>query len=232
MIKTVIKLINNDEILRTSTYLIKKILQLEHHNVIKVFNMYKDQSDGQYYAEYEFCNLYSLNELIEQNKIELPLLNLLITQILEGLSYLHNQGLVHSDLKLSNVLLKKEGMELTFKIGDLFTLKNDPSPFTINGGFFKPEIISPEVYKLKVITAKADIWSFGVMLYILFTGQYPFGDRRKITIKEIKRNVKKNLIIGPPLKQIISPYNDFIALCLDPDPKKRPSAKDFLKMIN
>lgn len=134
MIKTVIKLINNDEILRTSTYLIKKILQLEHHNVIKVFNMYKDQSDGQYYAEYEFCNLYSLNELIEQNKIELPLLNLLIIQILEGLSYLHNQGLEHSDLKLSNVLLKKEGMELTFKIGDLFTLKNDPSPFTINGG--------------------------------------------------------------------------------------------------
>jgi serine/threonine protein kinase len=159
-------------------------------------------------------------------------LNLLITQVLEGLSYLHDQGLVHSDLKLSNVLLKKEGTELTFKIGDLFTLKNDPSPFTINGGFFTPEITSPEVYKLKVITAKADIWSFGVMLYILFTGQYPFGERRKITVKEVKRNVKKNLIIGPSLEQIISPYNDFIALCLNPDPQKRPTANDLLKMIS
>jgi hypothetical protein len=56
MINTFKKLIKHDEILRTTPYLIKKILQLEHQNVIRVFDLNKDQSDGQYYADYEFCN--------------------------------------------------------------------------------------------------------------------------------------------------------------------------------
>ena len=68
-------------------------------------------------------NLSSLNELIEQGKLPVLLVNQMIEDVLNGLNYLHKKNLVHTDLKLSNVLAHKKEDTILFKIGDLTTLK-------------------------------------------------------------------------------------------------------------
>ncbi|KEO73284.1 protein kinase domain-containing protein [Anditalea andensis] len=231
MEETVKKPISSNEIQSISPKIIKKILNLNHPNVLKIHHLYWDDADQQFFSESECCNLFSLNELISESKISLPIVNSIIPEVLHGLDYLHKQGLVHSDLKLSNILVHNVDQKLIFKIGDLFTVKNDPSPFKTNGGYYTPEITSPEVYLFHSISSKADIWSLGVMLYILFTGQYPFGERRKIAIKDIQDNIKNHKIIGPSLNHILSPYDNFISLCLTSDQEKRPNATDLLEMI-
>ncbi|RZS96103.1 protein kinase domain-containing protein [Cecembia calidifontis] len=231
MKKIVKKLIPIDQWDAIDKNIIGIVSKLDHPNINPVISIHLNPEVGNPYLQSPWCNLGSLNDFIEKHKISLQLLNKLIFQTLSGLAYLHSLNLVHSDLKLSNILMHKENESIDFKIGDLLTLKKESSGIELNGGFYTPEILAPEVYLSQKVTSKMDIWALGVMLYILFTKQYPFGDRRTSSIAEVKNNIVTGNIKGPAFDTFPEPFGQFIEMCLAHDPYLRPSPSEILKMI-
>ena len=231
MKKIVKKLISNDQSKAIEKNIVDIISDLDHPNINPIIKIELNANGKAPYLLTPWCNLGSLNDFIEKHKISIELLNKLISQTLSGLAYLHSLNLVHSDLKLSNILMHKEKERIDFKIGDLLTIKKESAKIELNGGFYTPEILSPEVYLSQKVSSKMDIWALGVMLYILFTTQYPFGDRRTSGISEVKNNIVSGNLIGPSFDTLPEPFGRFIAMCLTPDPHLRPSASEILGMI-
>lgn len=209
--------------------LLNIVLTFSNKNIVKIFAF--QIQEGSCLLEMGFCEYYSLREILNQRDVDIEFINLLIKDVLNGLAYLHDQGFVHSDLKLSNVLLAKENEHLVFKLGDLDTIRPNPSLFTLQG-FYTPEILGPECYSEGKIDDKTDIWSFGVMLFRIFTGDYPFGHRDNFTFEEIRENVKKNSFQTFKIQDIPAPYSTLIDACLEPDFRNRPSALELMEWLD
>lgn len=231
MKKLIKKIITTQELDAIDLSIIDIISNLSHPNINPILEIDINNELEKSFIVSPWCNLASLNDFIEKYQISLRLLQELIFQTLSGLAYLHDKDLVHSDLKLSNILMHKKKDTIIFKIGDLLTLKRELAIIELNGGFYTPEIIAPEVYLSQKVSSKMDIWSLGVMLYILFTKQYPFGDRRSSSISVVKNNILSGKLKGPLFEALPEPFGRFIAMCLTPDPNLRPSANEILEMI-
>src|SRR5262249_8920951 len=97
----------------------------------------------------------------------------IVLQICPALKHVHDHGIIHRDLKLSNVLVRADGIaKLTdFGIAKVFATTD----LTQTGGVIgTPEYLSPEQGQGKPVTKKSDIYSLGIVLYALLTGRVPF----------------------------------------------------------
>jgi serine/threonine-protein kinase 24/25/MST4 len=229
--KKILKNLNNSENTLITNQLIDVIKTLEHPNVVKVFDFSETNQNGRFTLTMEVCNLGSLNEILTQGKLSPDFVNKLIIDVLSGLSFIHSKQLVHSDLKLSNILANEDTNSIVFKIGDLVTIKREAEEFRSRGGYYTPEITAPECFITEKVSGKSDVWSFGILLYFIFTGHYPFGDRRNLSYKQVIENVWEYNLIGPSFESIFSPYGELIKMCLDPDPASRPSSCALLHLL-
>ena len=144
-----------------------------------------------------------------------------IVQILEGLNYLHENKIIHRDLKNANIFLTKDG---TVKIGDLnvskITKKNELA--TTQTG--TPYYVAPEIWRNKPYEYKCDIWSLGCILYELCKLRPPF---RGTNLKELRENIKRGFY--EPIQSVYSKELKYIiSLMLRQNPNERPSAKELL----
>ncbi|KAF7542577.1 hypothetical protein G7Z17_g11453 [Cylindrodendrum hubeiense] len=111
-----------------------------------------------------------------------PLVRSFVRQILMGLSYLHNQGIIHRDIKGANILVDNKG---TIKISDFGISKKLEASNILSGANnskHRPSLqgsvfwMAPEVVKQTSYTLKADIWSLGCLVVEMMTGSHPFPD--------------------------------------------------------
>ncbi|KAM0303632.1 hypothetical protein HYE67_003710 [Fusarium culmorum] len=111
-----------------------------------------------------------------------PLVRSFVRQILTGLSYLHNQDIIHRDIKGANILVDNKG---TIKISDFGISKKLEATNILNGANnskHRPSLqgsvfwMAPEVVKQTSYTRKADIWSLGCLVVEMMTGSHPFPD--------------------------------------------------------
>uniref|UniRef100_A0A1J3GUW7 non-specific serine/threonine protein kinase n=1 Tax=Noccaea caerulescens TaxID=107243 RepID=A0A1J3GUW7_NOCCA len=138
-------------------------------------------------------------------------------QLIDGISYCHNKGVFHRDLKLENVLLDAKGH---IKITD-FGLSALPQHFREDGLLHttcgSPNYVAPEVLANKGYNgAASDIWSCGVILYVILTGCLPFDDTNlAVLIRKISKG-------DPPIPRWISlGAKTMIKRMLDPNPITR-----------
>jgi calcium-dependent protein kinase len=95
-------------------------------------------------------------------------------QVLSAINYCHSKNIVHRDLKPENLLLDKDELNPKIKIIDFGTSQTYKKDQHMSQKFGTPYYIAPEVLKKKY-TEKCDIWSIGVILYILLCGYPPFN---------------------------------------------------------
>jgi serine/threonine protein kinase len=207
------------------------ILQnMNHKNIIKLYD-YK--FDGEYILLImEYCNGGDLGNWIKKNPKEEEISNV-ITNIIDGIYYLHRNNIIHRDIKPENMMFDKD----TIKICDFGFSKIIKDEFdlleTMCG---TPLFMSPEILFLTPYNINSEIWSLGVLLYMILLGKHPFGylenlenyrkkikDRELIDFQDIYIKYKGEFIlkIVPIIKNMLN-YSQ----------EQRPSIKDIYNKLN
>ncbi|XP_053558746.1 serine/threonine-protein kinase PLK2 [Bombina bombina] len=148
--------------------------QLKHKNIVRFYHHFQDQR--YMYLILEYCRHKSLAHILRVRKLLTePEVRYYMKQILQGLQFLHQQGIIHRDLKLSNFFIAKN---MVVKIGDLGLAttvdQSEKRPGVICG---TPNYLSPEVLAKNGHSFKSDIWALGCIMYTLLTGYSPFRAR-------------------------------------------------------
>lgn len=143
-----------------------------------------------------------------------------VTKVLEGLHYLHTSQVVHCDLKAANILTTKTG---NVKLSDFGVSLNLRAMEQMNNDVAgTPNWMAPEVIELKGASPASDIWSLACTIIELLTGRPPYADiQNGMTV--MFRIVEDPM---PPLPEDLSDdLRDFLTLCFNKDPTKRPNAE-------
>ena len=146
----------------------------------------------------------------------------LIYEIAVGVKYLHKYGIIHRDLKPDNIMLTEANDKGHIKIMDFGLSKILGKKEKTSDGFGTLTFVSPEVLIRKPYNKEIDIWSIGVILYLMLSGDLPFDDEeddeqkiaKSIVFNEVEFPQKK---FGNKSKEVI----DLIKRCLTKEPKDR-----------
>ncbi|CAD8061384.1 unnamed protein product [Paramecium sonneborni] len=148
------------------------LMDIDHPNIVKLYEMYQD--DNSYFLISEYCDG---GELFEKIKVVQILTEKEIAsymkQILSAVSYCHSKGIVHRDLKPENILFDSKSQGATLKIIDFGASAKLVNDEKLNKRIGTPFYVAPEVLNGSY-DEKCDIWSLGVLLYILLCGYPPF----------------------------------------------------------
>jgi len=192
-----------------------------HNHLVKLYSYFEDPNFV--YIVLELCRKRSLMELHKRRKaITEPESRYFLHQILLGCLYLHENKIIHRDLKLGNVFLN-DNMEV--KIGDFgLATKVDYDGERKRTLCGTPNYIAPEVLGKKGHSYEVDVWSLGCILYTLLVGKPPFETQ---TLKDTYTRIKKNEYhipsrVGPLARNLIQRL-------LQHEPAKRPSVAEILR---
>ena len=161
--------------------------QLDHPNILKCYEIFEDKS--KYYLALEYCPRGDLYEkILDMKGFDESKASRIIFQILSGIAHCHEKGIIHRDLKPENIFLVESGNEITIKIGDFGSACIVKDCITTNGFFGSSYYIAPEVLTGSY-GCKSDIWSIGIMMYIILTGSPPYkGRNNKAILYEINKH--------------------------------------------
>ncbi len=153
----------------------------------------------------------------------------LAVQLSDGLAHAHNHGIVHHDLKPTNVLLADDGtpMLLDFNAAEDTKRKSSPMAAWVAGTFpyMAPERLQAFKDLSVFVDARSDLYAFGVILFELLTGRYPFKDRHPAIALNLDKVLKARRA-PPPLLRILNPavspaFEAIVRRCLEADPTRR-----------
>jgi serine/threonine-protein kinase len=145
--------------------------RLTHPNIVGVFD-YGETADLAYIVM-EYVDGPPLKNLLDKHeRFPLPRIVQIMQDLLTGLQFSHERGVVHRDIKPANLMLTKSGQA---KIADFGIARIESSSMTQAGTVLgTPAYMSPEQFMGQVVDARSDIYSSGVLLYQLLTGERPF----------------------------------------------------------
>jgi predicted ATPase len=149
--------------------------QLNHPNIVRMVTALEE--DGLHYLVMEYVGGGSLEDLLErQGRLPAGQVVEIVLDLADALTRAHRLGILHRDLKPANVLLAENG---TPRLADFGIAHMTDIPRLTQTGVLVGTIdyLSPEVCQGEPPDERSDIWSFGVLLYQMLTGQLPFGGK-------------------------------------------------------
>jgi len=149
-------------------------------------------------------------------------------QLLEALSFAHDRNIAHLDIKPQNIVLMSEFPNCEIKLCDLEVSRVIQEHEEIREIIGTPDYVAPEILAYEPISLSADIWSLGVLAYVLLTGFSPFGGESD---QETLRNITSAPLDFPSelFEGVSDDAKEFIKMCLNRNPSKRPSVEQCQK---
>ncbi len=155
---------------------------LSHPGIVVVYDVGKEGEIP--FIAMEFLDGETLEEKIRKKEINMYNLKSYLIQLLDALQYAHEHGVIHRDIKPSNIIILKDGR---VKITDFGIAHIDDSDLTKTGHLIgSPNYMSPEQVRGEKVDQRSDLFSVGIMIYYILTGQKPFaGKSLTTTIRNI-----------------------------------------------
>lgn len=184
---------NSDTDTRTRREATLSGLLSSHPNIIK---LYESQLSGNdYYLRYEYVSGGTLFDLVSRSgPLTEPHARSIARMIASGIQYCHGNSVVHRDLKIDNILLTPNGEVKIIDFGLASTYTSGKPMHTHCGSlyFAAPELLAGQPYQGPAV----DVWSFGVVIYVLVVGHMPFDDPSSIPALQAK--IKQGQVEYPP----------------------------------
>ncbi|KAF5308833.1 hypothetical protein FQR65_LT00533 [Abscondita terminalis] len=207
---------------------------LQHENIVSLEGVCLQEPNLCLILEY--CRGGSLNRVLAGRKIRPDVLVDWAIQIARGMDYLHCGApisLIHRDLKSSNVLLSEEIANddlqfKTLKITD-FGLAREVYKTTRMSQAGTYAWMAPEVIKNSTFSKASDVWSYGVLLWELLTGETPY---KGIDTLAVAYGVAVNKLTLPIPSTCPQPWRDLMEACWESDPHRRPTFEEILDQLD
>lgn len=171
--------------------------RLSHHNIVTIYDVGK--SGDVAYIAMEFLEGRELRDVLNEKSM-LPLGQVLdiVAQVAQGLAYAHEHGIIHRDVKPSNIMIQKDGH---VKITDFGIARMASAAVRTQTGMVlgSPKYMSPEQVMGKLTDQRSDIFSLGIMLYEMLTGRPPFSG------ENVNAIMYQTLNAAPPQPSSLNP---------------------------
>jgi serine/threonine-protein kinase len=201
--------------------------RLSHPNIVGVYD-YGETPDLAYIVM-EFVDGTTLKHVLDKkDRFELPEIVRIMEALMAGLQFSHDRGVVHRDIKPANIMLTKSG---EIKIADFGIARIESSSMTQAGTMLgTPSYMSPEQFMGQTVDSRTDIYSSGVMLYQLLTGDKPFEGGLTAIMHKV-------LNTEPPPPSALSvtvprSFDAVVARAMEKRPQDRyPTAAEFARAV-
>ena len=209
----------------------RALAKLDHPNIVKVLD-YGDQ-DGATYLVMEYLEGTTLKEVKKPLRVETAVR--LIRPIAEALEYVHDHGILHRDVKPSNIMITKNEKIMLTDFGIAKWLEDETDQYTLTAtgiGIGTPEYMAPEQGLGKKIDERADAYALTVVFYELITGRKPFqGETALETLtKQASEPFPDPRTYVPELNESVKKFFDR-AMAKKPE-DRYPTMKDYLRDLD
>ncbi|XP_035204648.1 serine/threonine-protein kinase 10-like, partial [Stegodyphus dumicola] len=204
--------------------------ECKHKNIVELLEAFF--CEGKLWILIEFCEGGAVDTIMVdlEKPLTEPQIRYLCREVCEGLQFLHENRIIHRDLKAGNILLTLDGGVKLADFGvsakNKHTLQKRDS-FIGTPYWMAPEVVLCETFRDNPYDYKADIWSLGITLIELAEMDPP---NHEMTPMRVLLKIQKQ---DPPTLSQPSKwskqFNDFLTKCLIKDPQKRASAKELLE---
>ncbi|MGC2059604.1 MAG: protein kinase, partial [Candidatus Sulfotelmatobacter sp.] len=204
--------------------------QVTHKNVIRIYDL--GDADGVKFITMEFVEGEDLRALILQKRKFPPEEAVeIIQQVCRALEAAHGVGVIHRDMKPQNIMRDRSGRILVMDFGLARTVQGDG--MTQTGALVGTmEYMSPEQALAKELDQRSDLFSVGLILYELLTGQTPFRAESAVA-SLIKRNQERAIPVSDHDGTIPRALSNIVSKCLERDPSLRyQTATEFLRDLD
>ena len=211
------ELAGNSEVLQRFKQELILARKITHRNVIRIFDL--GVTDDLKFITMEFVEGSDLHSVLKERKLSIEESVKIIRQVCEALAVAHAEQVVHRDLKPHNIMLDSTGRACVMDFGLARSLET--SGMTQVGALMgTPAYMSPEQAKGTPADARSDIYTVGIILYELLTGQVPFQAETSLGTLLMRTQGPP----PPPVKldaSLPKPLSDITLKCLTVDPDKR-----------
>jgi serine/threonine protein kinase len=188
---------------------------LDHPNIVPAFDYIKDK-EGHVCLIMAFVDGVDLHDLMEAERLPVPVSVYIISSVLQGLAHAHRHGIIHRDITPGNIMISRAG---AVQITDFGLAHDTRSPgVPCEGG--TPGFMSPEALQVLSEDARSDLFSVGVVLYELLTGTRAFPGTRRFDriVQTLSKPPPPPIEIRPEIPRLLS---DITMRLLAKDPADR-----------
>lgn len=194
-----------------------------HENVVDMYNSYL--VGDELWVVMEFLEGGALTDIVTHTRMNEEQIATVCFSVLKALSYLHNQGVIHRDIKSDSILLTSDGRIKLSDFGFCAQVSKEvPKRKSLVG---TPYWMAPEVISRLPYGTEVDIWSLGIMVIEMIDGEPPYFNEPPL---QAMRRIRDNL---PPrvkdVHQVSSVLRGFLDLMLVREPSQRATAQDLLR---
>jgi serine/threonine-protein kinase len=156
--------------------------RLSHPNIVGIYDYGEDGENA--YIVMEFVEGDSLKTLLDRkNRLSIAATMRIAEELLAGLQFSHDHGVIHRDVKPANVMVTTDGR---VKIADFGIARIESSNLTQSGAMVgTPAYMSPEQFTGQIVDARTDIYSAGVLLYQMLSGRRPFDGTASVIMQKV-----------------------------------------------